>query len=529
MHSQRVYCGRTTTLATIARVSHTDEDLPEDIEALKRMVLEHRALLDSRAREIESLKLLIAKLKRMQFGRSSERLEREIEQLELALDELQTEAPIAPSPTVAVVTERAPRSRALPEHLPRERVVHEPACSCPQCGAEMRAIGEDVSEVLDYVPGRFRVIRHVRPKLACVKCDCIAQVPAPSRPIERGLPGAGLLAHVLVSKYTDHLPLYRQSEIYAREGVDLERSTMAEWVGKCFALLEPLVDALGRYVVATPKLHADDTPVPVLDPGRGKTKTGRLWTYVRDDRPAGSEDPPAVLFRYSPDRRGERPREHLKRFAGILQADAYSGFSALYEGDRVKEAACWAHARRSFYDLHQASGSPIAAQALERIGKLYEIEAEIRGRLPDERKAIRQAREGPLLESLREWLSQTLARTSKKSDLAAAINYVLMRWTALTRYRDDGRIEIDNNAAERALRAIALGRKNYLFCGSDAGGERAAAIYSLVSTAKLNGIDPEAYLRYVLERIADHPINRVDELLPWVVADGLKPELPLAA
>jgi transposase len=441
-------------------VNATDDDLPEDIEALKRMVLEHRALLDSRAREIESLKLLIAKLRRMQFGRSSERLEREIEQLEFALDELETQVPITASPTVRVVTEQAPRSRALPEHLPRERVVHEPACSCPQCGADMRAIGEDVSEVIDYVPGRFRVIRHVRPKLACVKCDCIAQVPAPSRPIERGLPGPGLLAHVLVSKYADHLPLYRQSEIYAREGVDLERSTMAEWVGKCFALLEPLVDALGRYVVATPKLHADDTPVPVLDPGRGKTKTGRLWTYVRDDRPAGSADPPAVLFRYSPDRRGERPREHLKTFAGILQADAYSGFSALYEGDRVKEAACWAHARRAFYDLFKANASPVAAEALERIGKLYEIEAEIRGRPPDERKAIRQAREGPLLESLRDWLRETLGRTSKKSELAAAIGYVLMRWTALTRYRDDGRLEIDNNAAERALRAVALGR-NY--------------------------------------------------------------------
>jgi transposase len=511
-------------------VSDTDDDLPEDIEALKRMVLEHRRLLDTRAREIESLKLLIAKLKRMQFGRSSERLNREIEQLELALDELESEAPVAASVAVSVKTEEpAPRRRVLPEHLPRERVVHEPSCSCPQCGADMRAIGEDVSEVLDYVPGRFRVIRHVRPKLACVKCDCIAQAPAPSRPIERGLPGAGLLAHVLVSKYTDHLPLYRQSEIYAREGVELERSTMAEWVGKCFALLEPLVESLGRYVVATPKLHADDTPVPVLDPGRGKTKTGRLWTYVRDDRPAASEDPPAVLFRYSPDRRGEHPREHLKGFAGILQADAYSGFSALYEGNRVKEAACWAHARRAFYDLYKANASPIAAEALERIGKLYEIEADIRGRPPDERKAIRQARAGPLLESLREWLRQTLVRTSKKSDLAAAISYVLMRWTALTRYRDDGRIESDNNAAERALRTIALGRKNYLFCGSDAGGERAAAIYSLVGTAKLNGIDPEAYLRYVLERIADHPINRVDELLPWSVVGTLKTELPLAA
>ena len=484
-------------------MSDANDELPEDIEALKRMVLAQQTLLDSRAREIE--------------------------QLEFALDELHSEAPVATTPTLAVVAKRMTRSRTLPEHLPRERVVHEPACSCPQCGADMRSIGEDVSEVLDYLPGRFRVIRHVRPKLACVKCDCIAQAPAPSRPIERGLPGAGLLAHVLVSKYADHLPLDRHSEIYAREGVDLERSTLAEWAGKSAALLEPLVEALGRYVVATPKLHADDTPVPVLDPGLGNTKTGRLWTYVRDDRPAGNEAPPAVLFRYSPDRRGERPREHLKHFTGTLQADAYSGFSALYEGDRVKEAACWAHARRAFYDLHQAHASPIAAEALERIGKLYEIEAEIRGRPPDERKATRQARAGPLLDSLREWLRETLGRTSKKSDLATAIGYVLMRWTALTRYRDDGRLEIDNDAAERALRAIALGRKNYLFCGSDAGGNRAAAIYSLVGTAKLNGIDPKAYLRYVLERIADQAINRVDELLPWKIAAALKPERQLAA
>jgi transposase len=510
-------------------VSERAEELPEDIEALKRMVREHRALLDARAREIESLKLLIAKLKRMQFGRSSERLSREIEQLELALDELQSEAPVAPD-LPALKASPAPRPpRGLPEHLPREPRVHQVSCNCPQCGGAMRAIGEDVSEVLDYVPGRFRVIRHVRPKMACVKCDCIAQAPAACRPIERGLPGAGLLAHILVSKYADHLPLYRQSEIYAREGVELERSTMAEWVGKCFGLLEPLVEALGRYVLGAAKLHADDTPVPVLDPGRGKTKTGRLWTYVRDDRAAGIVQPPAVLFRYSPDRRGERPQSHLKGFRGILQADAYAGFNALYQGQQVVEAACWAHARRAFYDIHQASGSPIAAQALERIGALYAIESEIRGRPAQERQAIREARAGPLLEALRQWLRESLARISKKSELAGAIGYVLTRWKALTRYRDDGRIEIDNNAAERALRAVALGRKNYLFCGSDAGGERAAALYSLIGSAKLNSLDPEAYLRYVIERIAEHPINRVDELLPWTVADALKTQLPQAA
>jgi transposase len=502
-----------------------EQELPEQIDALKRIVIEQRA-------RIEALTLFIAKLRRMQFGRSSERITEEIEQLELALDELQTETALTDRTGASEgKEEKAPRGRKpLPDHLPREQIVHAPitgSCNCPDCGGQMKHLGDDIAEMLDYVPARFRVIRHVRPKFACTRCDHIAQASAPARPIARGLPGAGLLAHVLVSKYADHLPLYRQSEIYAREGVELERSTLADWVAGGFALLEPLVEELGRYVLATGKLHADDTPVPVLDPGRGRTKTGRLWTYVRDDRPAGSGDPPAVLFRYSPDRAGERPRQHLKGFAGILQADAYAGFNGLYAGGGVREAACWAHARRGFYDVHQATHSPIAAQALARIRQLYDIEADIRGQPPDERRAQRQMRAVPLLNDLRQWLHETLARTSKKSALAVAISYVLTRWQAFTRYCEDGRVEIDNNAAERALRTVALGRKNYLFCGSDAGGERAAAIYSLIGTAKLNGLDPEAYLRYVIERIAEHPINRLEDLLPWCVPlePALQPRL----
>jgi transposase len=508
-------------------------------EALRVLILtQHQELITkdeqllSREREIEHLKLLLSKLHRMQFGRKSEKLARQIEQLELRLEELQSNAgekePKPPEPASVPASwgasaTKTPR-RAWPDHLPRQTRRHDPKQAvCPQCQGELRKLGEDVSEMLEYVPASFMVIRHVRVKLSCTKCDCIVQAEAPSRPIERGAAGPGLLAHVLVSKYCDHQPLYRQSQIYARQGVELERSTLADWVGASCRLIEPLVEALHGYVMEAGKLHADDTPVPVLAPGNGKTKTGRLWTYVRDDRPAGDKAAPAVWFAYSPDRKGQHPEQHLGKFRGTLQADAYAGFNQLYADGRIQQAVCWAHVRRHFYDLEQAHASPIAQEALQRIGTLYRVEEQIRGKPPEQRRAVRQAESKPLLDSLRQWFETTLSKLSRKSDTTAAIRYALSRWDALTRYIEDGHIEIDNNAAERSLRGVALGRKNYLFAGSDAGGERAAAIYSLIGSAKLSGLDPEAYLREVMTRIAEHPINRIEELLPWNLAANVPP------
>ena len=494
-----------------------------DMQGLKALVLAKQSELDSRNTEIESLKLLILKLKRMQFGPRSEKFSGDIEQLELQLEDLEVNQaaaeplPIQPA-TVAlnIQAQRKPARRPLPAELPRETETITPKQdACPDCGGTLRRLGEDVSEMLEYVPARFKVLRTVRPKLSCACCSRILQEPAPSRPIDRGLAGPGLLAHVLVSKYADHLPLYRQSEIYQREGVELDRSTLADWVGGASRTLRPLVDVLRRYVLSAEKVHGDDVPVPVLEPGKGKTKTGRLWTYVRDDRSAGSQAASAVWFAYSPDRKGEHPAGHLRNYKGILQADGYAGFNNLYKAGSIVEAACWAHARRKFHDLYQAHRSPVAKEALERIAQLYAIENDIRGRSPAERREIREARSRPLLEAMHTWLKATTEKMSRKSDVALAIHYALERWRALTLFCDDGRVEMDNNAAERALRAVALGRKNYLFAGSDAGGERAAAIYSLLGSAKLNGIDPEAYLAMVLRRIADHPINRIEDLLPW--------------
>jgi transposase len=480
------------------------------------------ATLSSRTGEIERLVLLVEKLQRMLFGTRSEKVLRQIEQLELQLEELHAASAVEELQAVTPAERPAAAKhfrRPLPEHLPREVHTHVPSHeACPDCGGKLRELGEDAAEMLEYVRACFKVIRHVRPKLSCDACDRIVQAPAPSRPIDRGLAGPGLLAHVLVSKYADHLPLYRQSEIYAREGVDLDRSTLAGWVGATSELLAPLVDAVRQHVLSASKLHADDTPVPVLAPGNGKTRTGRLWTYVRDDRPSADTTAPAVWFAYSPDRKGERPKLHLKDYRGALQADAYAGFNHLYESGTIYEVACWAHARRKFHEIHIAHASPATSEAIQRIAALYAIEAEIRGSTADVRRTVRQARARPLLDNMKTWLEATLAKLSRKSDTAAAIRYALSRWKALTRYVEDGHLEIDNNAAERALRVVALGRKNFLFAGSDAGGERAAAIYSLLGSAKLNGLDPELYLHHVLERIADHPIRKINALLPWNVA-----------
>lgn len=521
-------------------------DLPDDVDRLKRLLAEHRSIVYSQKLEIERLKIQLARLRRWKFGASSEQLDGAITQLQLTLDALQAavpeETPVTMDAAAPLVRERRrPVRRPLPKHLPRETVLHQaPAvsagCRCPSCGGTLRKLGEDVAEVLEYVPAYFKVIRHVREKHSCARCAGIVQAPAPSRPIERGVAGPGLLAQVLTAKYGDHLPLYRQSEIYARAGVSIDRSTLAQWVGASSRLLSPLVDAIGRYVRSGSKLQADDTPLPVLDPGRGRTKRGYLWTYVRDERPWGSALPPAVWLQYSPNRKGEHPRRHLRDFEGSLQVDAYAGFNALFaqqtsNGAPISEALCWAHARRKLYDLYVSLDSPIAREGVERIGELYAIERRIKGKSAGERYRERQAHAVPRLKALHAWLVATLGELSKTSELAKAIRYAVKpaHWEALSRYCEDGRLEIDNNAAERSLRPVALGRKNFLFAGSDAGGERAAAIYTLIGSARLNGLDPAHYLRHVLERIADHPINRIDELLPWRVTLARAPPSRLAA
>jgi transposase len=524
------------------------EALPNDIEALKAALIAARAeVAAARAQRsddqalIAHLKLQIEKLNRDRYGPHSERTARLLDQLELQLEELEASATedeiaaemaAAKTTTVASFTRKRPSRRPFPEHLPRERVVVRGPTSCARCGGtRLSKLGEDVSETLEVIPRQWKVIQHVREKFSCRDCETIAQAPAPFHVIARGWAGPSLLAMILFEKFGQHQPLNRQAERYAKEGVPISLSTLADQVGACTAVLRPIFERLEAHVLAAERLHGDDTTVPVL--ARGKTDTARSWVYVRDDRPFGGPAPPAAVFYYSRDRRGEHPQSHLANYAGILQADAYGGYGKLYEPGRapgtIMEAACWVHARRNFFVLadltrnaqRRAQGrtpavvSPLALEAVRRIDALFDIERTINGHGADQRKAVRQQRSAPLVADLKAWMREQRAKLSRANDVAKAMDYLLKRWAAFTRFLDDGRICLSNNAAERALRGIALGRRAWLFAGSDRGGQRAAVMYSLIITAKMNDVDPQAWLADVLARIAGHSVHRIDELLPW--------------
>ena len=479
-----------------------------------------------RALEIERLKLMLAKARREKFGQSSERSKLLVEQLELAIEDLEEaegeeEAKaeiVAPAPAKEKLP-RAPRGpRKLPDNLPIERIVEPAPCACGKCGGtRLRKLGEDVTKTLECEPRRWKIVEHVREKFTCRDCEAITEPPAPSHPIPRGFAGPSLLAMVLVAKFLLHQPLNRQSETFAREGVEIDTSTLADRVGACVATLNPIVQLLRAHVLAAERIHADDTTVPVL--AKKKTKTGRLWVYLRDDRPFGGQDPPAAFFEYSPSRHGEYPRQHLAGWTGLMQADAFAGYNDLYDAKRrpapIVEAACWSHGRRKFFDLAKLTKSPIALEAVRRIDELFEIERAINGKPPDERAAGRREVSKPLVAELEAWLHQQRALVSGKSEIGKAINYCLGRWPAFTRFLDDGRVCLSNNAAERALRGVAQGRKNWLFAGSDEGGRRAAAVYTLIETCKLNDVDPQAWLAHVLVKLPDHPAKNIDDLLPW--------------
>lgn len=493
-----------------------------------RQMAEYNRLLSQRvtayASEINRLKALVAKLQRMQFGKSSEKLRGKMQCQVLATEErisaLQEKMaevlgeqhdPELPQPL-----RQSSSRKPLPASLPREtRILPPPETACPACGGNLSALGCDVSEQLELISSAFKVIETQRPKLACCQCDHIVQAPMPSKAIERSYAGPGLLARIVTAKFAEHTPHYRQSEIYRRQGVELSRATLSRWSGAVSELLEPVYDLLRQYVLMPGKVHTDDIPVPVQEPGSGKTRTARLWVYVRDDRNAGSQLPPAVWFAYSPDRKGMHPQQHLAGYSGILQADAYGGYNVLYEDGHITEAACMAHARRKIHDVHVRTPTDITIEALKRIGELYAIEAEIRGSPAEERLAVRKDRAVPLMQSLYDWIQVQMTVLSRHSGTAKAFAYLLKQWDALNLYCRNGWVEIDNNIAENALRGVALGRKNWLFAGSDSGGERAAVLYSLIGTCRLNGVDPEAWLRYVIGHIQDWPANRVHELMPW--------------
>jgi len=532
-------------------VMSADDSLPDDVETLKHLLLGRDAEL-ARARAeassatalIAHLRLTIEKMRREIYGPRSERTARLLDQLELQLEELETaatedelaaeQAAASAGDTIAVrpFTRKKPSRKPFPAHLPRERVIVPGPTACLCCGGgRLRKLGEDVTETLESIPRQWKVIQHVREKFTCRDCEKISQAPAPFHVIARGWAGPNLLAMIVFEKFGQHQPLNRQAERYAREGVPLSLSTLADQVGACASVLRPIYDRLQAHVLAAERLHGDDTTVPVL--AKGKTATARSWVYVRDDRPFGGRAPPAAVFYYSRDRSGEHPQRHLANFGGVLQADAYSGYGKLYDPGRapgpITEAACWSHARRKFYVLadieakarRKAQGktsaviSPMALETVRRIDALFEIERSINGLGADQRKAARQDRSAPLVASLQTWMREERARLSRHNDLAKAMDYILKRWDAFTRFLDDGRICLSNNAAERALRGIALGRKSWLFAGSDRGGERAAVMYSLIVTAKMNDIDPQAWLADVLARIADHPAPELDELMPW--------------
>ena len=519
----------------------TPEPLPDDIATLQTALTAERAArqqAEARASGAEAmvayLKLLIAKMKRERFGQSAERGRKLLDQLELQLEELEasaTEDEVAAASaepeasSVRSATRKKPVRAPLPAHLPRERVIVPAPPCCPCCGGKLVKLGEDVTETLEVVPRQWKVIQTVREKFTCRSCEKITQPPAPFHVIARARAGASLLAMILYAKFGEHQPLNRQSESYAREGIELDVSTLADWVGACTANLAPLIELIRHHVLTADRIHADDTTVPVL--AKAKTVVGRLWAYVRDDRPFAGPDPPAAVFFYSRNRNGEHPNRHLAGYAGILQADAYAGFGDLYDAKRkpgpITEAACWSHSRRKFFELADLRKAPLAIEGVRRIDAIFAIEREINGATPEQRLAVRKERVKPLVGELEKWMRAERARLSRHAELAKAIDYMLKRWPAFTRFLDDGRICLSNNAAERALRGIALGRRAWLFAGSDRGGERAAAIYTLITTAKLNGLDPQAWLADVLRRIADHPASQLHELLPWYWKDRQTP------
>lgn len=499
----------------------TEADLPDDVDALRALVLEQARKLEKTDAEVDRLRAIIEAFQRHRFGRSSEQLDDD--QLQLALEDVETALGCAEAAVDASGgRQRNERPRktnrgSLPSHLERiEQVVDVEDKACPCCGGALHQIGEDVSERLDVVPTTFRVLVTRRPRYGCRSCEsAVVQAPAPARIVEGGIPTEALIAQVLVSKYADHLPLYRQAQIYARQGIELDRSTLADWVGRAAWYLRPLRDHVLERLRQSTRLFADETTAPVLDPGRGRTKTGQIWAYARDDRPCGGEDPPMVAYVYAADRKVERPEAHLGDFAGILQVDGYGGYAALARRrGQVSLAFCWAHARRKFYEL--ADSSPVATEVLRRVATLYAIEDEIRGSPAEERRAVRHDRSRAIVDDLRQYLEARNRQVSAKSKLGEAIRYTLTRWDGLARFLDDGRIDLDNNTVERSIRPLALGRKNALFAGSDEGGDNWAVIATLIENCKLSGINPHAWLSEALTKLANgHPANGVGNLMPW--------------